>query len=138
MPGRLEEHLLALDRAWSGHHHDLVTPDLDAPDVDDRVHWPELAACELEGLCDLHDLVDSAEVGERLLVGVRVAADHSDQRPLLAARDLGLQADLVDAIDDGVDLGLGRLMRHDDDHGISGLRSESRSVLIAAAPRMYA
>ena len=135
MPRRVEEHLLALDRAWSGHHHDLVASDPDAADVDNGVQRPELPARKLERLGDRDDFVDPAEVRERLLVGICVAADHSDQRPLLALGDLGLQADLVDAIDHRVDLSLGRLVRHHDDHGSSEPRRVSRSLLIAAAPR---
>ena len=134
MPGSLEQHLLALDRARAGHDHDLVVADLEPSDVDDGVVTPELPARELEGLGDGDDLLDAAEVREGVPVGVGVAADDADDRPLLAPRQLGLEPDLLDALDDRVDLGFGRLVRHDDDHG----REASRSALIASAPRRYA
>ena len=116
---RVEKHLFAFHRARAGHHHDLVAADLHAAHVDDGVDPAELSARELEGLGDGDDLVDSAEVGERLLVGVGVAADDPDQRPLLALGELGLEPDLVDAIDHRIHLCLGRAVGHDDDHGIN-------------------
>ena len=82
--------------------------------------------------------MNPAEVREGFLVGVCVASDDPDEGPLLAARDLGLQPDLVHSVDDCVDLGLGRLVRHYDDHGIIVPRRDWRSALIASAPRMYA
>src|SRR5439155_649594 len=130
------QHLLALDRAWSGHDHHLFAPDLHAAHVDDRVLGPELAARELERLGDRDDLVDAAEVREGLAVGVRVGADDADERSLLAARKLGLEADLVHAIDHGVDLAVGGGVAHHDDQVIDALH-ESRSDLIAFAPRKY-
>ena len=111
---RLEEHLLALDRAWSGHDHDLVIADLHAAHVDDRVRGPELATRELEWFGDRDDLVNAAEVREGFAIGVGVGADDTDERPLLAPRQLCLQADLVDAVHDGGHLGLGRRVGHDD------------------------
>src|SRR5487761_766503 len=135
VPGGLEEHLLTFDRARSGHHHDLFASDLHAADVDHCVLRPELAARQLERLGDRDDLVDGVEVGERLLVGIGVAADHSDESALLAPRELALEPDLVDAIDHRFDVGVGRAVRHDDDHGMTVPFSESRSALIALAPR---
>jgi len=85
VPGGLEEHVLALDRAWPCHHHHLVAADLHPAHVDHRVERPELAARELEGLGDRDDLVDGVEVRERLLVGISVAPDDADQCPLLTA-----------------------------------------------------
>src|SRR4029077_18872415 len=138
VPGRLQEHLLAFDRAGSGHHHDLVRTNPHTAHIDDGVYRPELPACQLEGLGDRDDLVNSAEGRHRFFVRVRVAADDADERPLLAFGDLSLEPDLVHAIDDPVDLRFGGLLRHDDDHGINGLLNESRSDLIAEAPRRYA
>src|SRR5216683_562425 len=130
----LEQHLLALDRARSGHDHDLFGPDLHAAHIDDRVLGAELATCELERLGDRDDLVDAAEVREGLAVGVGVGADDADQRSLLATGELGLQADLMHAVDHRVDLAIGGGVPHHDDHEIDALH-ESRSALIAFAPR---
>src|SRR5260370_319445 len=49
-----------------------------------------------------------------------------------------LQPDLVHTAHDGVDRGLARLVRHHDDHEIIVPRSDSRSALMASAPRRYA
>src|SRR5437773_2201104 len=58
------------------------------------------------------------EVRERVLICVRVAADDAEGA-FFAARELGLQPDLLDPLHDRVDLGLGRCMRHNDDHGLN-------------------
>ena len=78
----------------------------------------ELAAGELVGLGDAHDLLDAVQ---HLKVARQLRrqrhADDADDRPLLAAREVGLQAEMMDALDDVVDLGLGAKRAHDDDHG---------------------
>src|SRR5216683_2869032 len=130
----LEQHLLAFDRAWSGHDDDLFGPDLHAAHIDHCVLGAELATCELERLGDRDDLVDAAEVREGLAVGVGVGADDADQGSLLATGELGLQADLMHAVDHRVDLAIGGGVPHHDDHEIDALH-ESRSALIAFAPR---
>ncbi len=56
---------------------------------------------------------------EGFLECVRVAADDADEGPLLTAGKLGLESDLVYAVDHRVDLSLGRGVSHDDDHGLS-------------------
>jgi len=60
-PRCFEDILLGIDGAGAAHHNDAPAPYLHLADADDCVVWVDFAACELVGLADTNDGVDTLE-----------------------------------------------------------------------------
>src|SRR6185503_6561870 len=111
--GRRERLLARLDGAGAGDQAEGPAADGAAGDLDDRVATAELGRDQLVRLEDRDDLLDP-----RLALEVEgrderpVVADGADDRDELAARGMGLRADLLDAVDDVADLVVGGALLH--------------------------
>ena len=120
--GGLEQLVARLDGARAGDQGEVVAADLRAADVEDRRLAVLLLAGELVRLEDRDDLRDAglAVQLERADadLGVRVA-DRADEGHLLAAARVGGAADRLDAVDHRLDLVLGCLGLHDDQHSFA-------------------
>src|SRR5581483_7319882 len=115
--GDLVEDLVALDGAGAGDHRHRAAADLHLADGYHRVALVELAAGELVRLHDRQGLLDAGDRQQRLGVQLVLVADDADDRAVLALADVRLQAELVDALDDVLELGGGGVGAQDDDHG---------------------
>ncbi len=78
---------------------------------------------QLVGLEDRRDGFDAGDGGEGLLADDILGPDDADDDAHGAAGDLGAQAPFLDAIDDVLDLLLGRVGFCNDDHGTEKGRS---------------
>src|SRR5881409_1747130 len=87
-----------------------------AVDRDHRVLGDHLARCELERPTHRHDLRDARERLDRLGRGTRGRPERTDGDALRARQWHRLDAELLDARDDRVDLLLRRAALHDDEH----------------------
>ena len=77
----------------------------------------EVARDHLVRLADDDDAVDAVEAGEPDALEALRVADEADDRVHGAAGDEGLAARRAGARGDGLDLRLGGVVTHDDDHG---------------------
>ena len=106
-----------LDGARPGDEREVLTADLSSLDVDDRsLADSHLRGGELVRLEDRYDLGDAGCTLEAEPGHVLAIADRADHGDLLAARGVGAGADGLDAVDDGLDLRLGRSRLHHDHH----------------------
>ena len=117
---RGDEHLAALDRTRPGDDGERVAAEagvrLAAADVHDGALDRELARRELVRLEHRRDRFDAGERTQRQLGQERLVADASDDRALLAARQMRAHPGGLDALADMVDLGVGDVGFRDDDH----------------------
>jgi hypothetical protein len=115
---RLQKLFLALDRAWPGDDHDLVTTERHRADAESRIRGVEIARGEFVLLRDAQGLLDTRQNFQRLLqlLGDR-HADHADDRLILPERDLRAQPRIADHLRDPLQLFLCETTPHDDDHG---------------------
>ena len=79
-----------------------------------------LPAGELERLEDGQHLLDARDGGQRLGQELVLVADDADDGAQLAFADVRLEAQLPDALQDVVDLGISRIGTEYDDHGFRG------------------
>src|SRR5262249_8538383 len=98
--GDLVEHFGALDRARPGDHGQGPAADAHLADLYDRVLLVELAAGELERLEDRQHLLDAGDGRERLGLQLVLVADDADDGAQLALAEVGLEAQLADAVED--------------------------------------
>ena len=112
----LERLRLRLDGARPRHEGELLAPDGNAPDGDDRVLPLRLARDELVGGRDGDDLADPRQVLERAGVHGAAVAGDADRRPLRPGDGVGLQAQAADGFDDVTDVLRRRARVHDDEH----------------------
>ena len=115
--GDRDELLPALDRARARHDDDLRPAEGDAADLDQRGGLAELVRDQLVRLEDRRDRLDPGDRRERLFPDDVLRADDPDDDADGAAGDLGTEAPLLDAVDDVLDLRLGRAGLGDDHHG---------------------
>ena len=101
-----------------------------AADLDGRGLGVVLAADQLVGLGDPHDVADAGHRAQVERLERRDVADQADDRALHAAADERGAARALDARDDGVDLLRGSAGAHDDDHGrpVGGL-GKARAIV---------
>ena len=114
--GRLEDHRLVLDRARPGDDRERPRADGSLRERDDGVVAFHLAAGELVRLGDADRLLDARQhLEERLIDGAGVAGD-ADGRARRAGHDVRGQSLRLDDFDDPVDLRVGGVRLHDDEH----------------------
>src|SRR6185437_3766518 len=103
-----------------GDHRDRRAAERRAPVAPaDRDHGPfrgELARCELVRLEHRRHRLDAGKRAKRDLFEQRFVADATDDRAVLAAREMRAHADRLDAFADVVDFGVGDFGSSDDDH----------------------
>ena len=98
------DEVLALDGARAGDDLELIAADLDAvAAVDDGVLGVELAVGALERLGDALHALDDVHGLEQERVDLGRIAHQADDRLVLAARDVGLQALFLNPADDMAD-----------------------------------
>ena len=114
--GGLAQLLNALDRARACHDDDFLTADLDAVDIDNRVLRMEVATDELVFLRDAHGLLDALEHADLEVGDLLAVADDADDRAVLARRQMGLEADLLQALFYFLDILFRSIWFHDNDH----------------------
>src|SRR5690606_34655040 len=109
--------LLVLDGTRAAHDHDFATTDGHVADLHGRaVSATELAGNELVRLHDRRDGFDSGDGSDGALANGVLWPDDPDDGADGAAADLRLQAPLLDAIDNVLNLFLRRIRSGDDDH----------------------
>jgi hypothetical protein len=104
-----------LDGARAGDQAEVLAADPSSADLQ-YGRFPHLRGRELVRLEDRHDLLDAGRALEAETRDVLAVADGADHRHLLAARGVGLRPAGLDALDDGLDLVLGRRRFHHDHH----------------------
>src|SRR6202022_83295 len=108
----------------------------------------EVAGGELEGLQDSNALGDSGQGLEHSRFGdPAIVPDDPDDRPLLSAREVRREAELLDPGFDSLDLRVGSAHLHYDNHAWEDLRSllpralgegRGEGVFLRAAERGFA
>jgi len=115
--GAFEKLRLAFDGAGSGHNNEIRPADLQIAHPDDRVAVPGLAAGQLVGLEDGHDLFHPRQVLRGLQLRLApVVAHDADDRPLHPLGGVGLVAHRLDPTDDVVHLLFRGVFLHDYNH----------------------
>jgi hypothetical protein len=76
-----------------------------------------LAAGELEGLRDADDFADAIEKFEIAMIEITVNADGAEHRVGCASGTMDVEAAGDHAVNDALDLFVGGVFMHDDDHG---------------------
>ena len=109
--------LQLLDRAGSCHNHELFPTHLDAAHVDHGVVLLELPAHEFPRRQDGGDALHPREGDQRLVLEDPIVTDDADDRPFLPLRDVRLQSQFAEPIQDVIDLAFGGLWLQDNDHG---------------------
>jgi hypothetical protein len=118
-PRGLEDLVLRLHRAGAGHDDDGPAAHLHAGHVDDGVLLLHLAGDQLEGLGDAQGLRHAREHGEVVGVDCSGVPHHRHHAPLDAGDGVRGEAQRPDLVDDAVELGLGGVRLHGDEHGDS-------------------
>ncbi len=117
---RVDEHLAIFDGARTGDDGEHVSAEaglrLAPADAHDGSLDGEFARRELVWLEHRRDGFDAGERAKRHLGEQRLVADASDDRALLAARQVRAHADRFDALADVVDFGVGDVGLCNDDH----------------------
>src|SRR5262249_29303691 len=106
--------LAALDAAWSGHHRHALAADLQAADLYDRALRAEAPAGELVGRDDAVGFFHAFHHFEDLEIELVLSADAAQHRVHDPRRAVHVEPHLDHALDDRVDLGLGRALLHHD------------------------
>ncbi len=112
----VEQLLARFDRAGAGDHHDIGTSDSDTVDVHDGTFGLHLAADQLEGLRNGHDIVDSWGHLQGFDLVAASAAHGGYDSAFRAARDVRLVAGFTNAFDHMRDLLFRGFFRHVNDH----------------------
>jgi hypothetical protein len=113
------------DRAGTGHDRDFLIADFDAVHVNDRVLFLELPADQLPGSQNRQDTFDPGQCGQRLIVQDTIVPDHPDNGPLLAGRNMRLQSQLAQPVDNVIDFPLRRVRLQDNNHDLVSLSLSS-------------
>ena len=93
----------------------IAPADLDPLDVEDRAVRMKLAAGQLEGPQDRHDLLDARNRLQRLSLQLRLIADHADDRARNPLAEMGRETQGRDPIENMVDdLGRGVRLEYND------------------------
>src|SRR5205085_558943 len=117
--GGLEELVLALDRARSGHDHDVLAADLDAAGIDDGLLRPEGAAGEFVRLADADDFLDPVHQLVLARVDLLYLADDAEDRLLRPRGAMDVEPAGGQVRHDMLDVAFGGVFLHHDDHGFS-------------------
>ena len=105
-------------RAGTGGNCEFVATYGDAAaKINDGAFRLEMAAGELEGLRNTNNFPNAFEQLEITMIEVAVDADGAEYRVRRASRAMNVEAAGDDAIDDVLDLLVGGVFVHDNDHG---------------------
>jgi hypothetical protein len=114
-----EQELAALHRAGPGHHRQPLAADPDTIDGHHGVLRVEITAGQLVGLHDGENLLHHGEGLDGLVEQDALVPDGADDRPFHPSRQVGREAEGLDASADLADLFLGGSRSQHDDHGIT-------------------
>ena len=106
------------DGAGTRSNDQFVATDGDAAsEIDDGTLRLELTAGEFEGLRDAYDFADTFEKFEVAMIEIAMDADGAENGVGCAGGAMYIEAAGDDTIDDVLDLLVGGVFVHDDDHG---------------------
>src|SRR6266404_898248 len=106
-----------------GDDHFVAADFYTAAEVDDGAFGLELAAGQLEGLCDAHDFAHAVEEFEIAMIEIAVYADGAEDGVGFAGRAMHVEAAGDEAVDYVLDFGVGGAFLHYDYHGGAGFLS---------------
>src|SRR5262249_30196158 len=116
LPGDLIENASTFHGTRPGDHRHRAAADTHPPHLHDSITFVTLTASELERLEDGQHLLNAGNGLERLGLELVLIADDADDGAVLAAAEMGLETQLLDALQDVVDLLRGGLRSQNDNH----------------------